>query len=304
MGFLRMADVMDAQLIPEVKNPKINKPEPVVNGVSSEHTEALCVSKSRVDSDKYKFKSGIAVVINNISFDPRLNLGDRKGSDVDASSLFQRFQELGFDSDLLNDATHRDMEEKFDEIKEDKKVLKDADCLIVALLTHGKEDTIYATDQEIKIKTIMDKFNATNCPELALKPKIFILQACRGSEVGSGVNATVIRDPNQADAAAETNEYDKIHGEIIRIPNEADFLAVYASSQGYGSFRNTEKGSPFVRILSDELLSMKEGEDFYTVLTRVNRKVGTQYKPNYSAVKNPTQMPCFVSHLTKQLILK
>lgn len=35
------------------------------------------------------------------------------GSNVDASSLFQSFQELGFETDLLTDATYDDMEEKF-----------------------------------------------------------------------------------------------------------------------------------------------------------------------------------------------
>lgn len=49
---------------------------------------------------------------------------------------------------------------------------------------------------------------------------------------------------------------------------------------------------------------MKEGDDFYKVLTRVNKKVGLGYKPNFNGVANPTQMPCFVSHLTKELVLK
>lgn len=73
------------------------------------------ISKSHVDQDQYTVNSGIAVIINNIEFDSHLELPDRKGSDVDASSLFQRFQELGFDSDLLNDASSKDIKEKFNE---------------------------------------------------------------------------------------------------------------------------------------------------------------------------------------------
>lgn len=262
------------------------------------------IAKGHVDQDQYTVNSGIAVIINNIEFHPSLQLPDRKGSDVDASSLFQRFQELGFDSDLLNDASDEDIREKFNEIKEDKKALEDTGCLVVVLLTHGNEDHVFATDRSIKIKTLMDNFSAENCPELILKPKVFIFQACRGGELGRGVNVRVVRDKNQADAAGEYEEYDEIYGETIRIPNEADFLAVYATSSGYGAFRNTEKGSPFVKYLSEELQNMEKGENFYNVLTRVNRKVGTGYKPNYPDRKDITQMPCFISHLTKNLVLK
>jgi len=50
--------------------------------------------------------------------------------------------------------------------------------------------------------------------------------------LGRGVNTRVVRDKNQADAGAEFTDYDEMHGETIRIPNEADFLAIYATSSG------------------------------------------------------------------------
>lgn len=263
------------------------------------------ISESHLNQERYSISAGIAVVINNIEFQRDLNLPDRKGSDVDASSLFQRFQELGFDSDLLNDASNADMMEKFNEIRDDKENLKKTGCLIVALLTHGNEDSVYMTDRSVKIKLVMDFFNAENCPELILKPKLFIFQACRGGGLGRGVNKTLIRDdPNKADAAGEYKDYDEQFGETIRIPNEADFLAVYSTSSGYGSFRNTEKGSPFIRQLSEELLKMTKKDDIYRILTRVNKRVGMGYKPNFPNSGNVTQMPCFISHLTKELYLK
>ena len=82
------------------------------------------ISKGHVDQDQYTVNSGIAVIINNIEFHPSLQLPDRKGSDVDASSLFQRFQELGFDSDLLNDASDEDITEKFNESEKVHEVKK------------------------------------------------------------------------------------------------------------------------------------------------------------------------------------
>ncbi|XP_052094026.1 caspase-3-like [Mytilus californianus] len=265
------------------------------------------ISRSHLKQEKYSISSGIAVVINNETFERDLRLPDRIGSSSDAASLYQSFQELGFEHELLSDASNSEMKEKFEEIKNDKEQLEKTGCLIVALLTHGDEDTVYMTDRSIKITTVMSFFSAVNCPELALKPKIFIFQTSRGEGIGRGVNVTVVRDkprdPNQADGIAEYYDYNKSHGVQMRIPNEADFLAVYSTSHGYGSYRSTEKGTPFVNHLTEEFRNMKEGEDFYKILTRVNRKVGIGYQPNIPR-RDVTQMPCFISHLTKKLVLR
>ena len=61
-------------------------------------------------------------------------------------------------------------------VKEDKKTLKKTGCLVVVILTHGNQDGVFATDRLMKIKTLMDHFSAENCPELMLKPKVFIFQ--------------------------------------------------------------------------------------------------------------------------------
>lgn len=61
-------------------------------------------------------------------------------------------------------------------VKNDSDQLEKTGCLIVAILTHGDEDTVCMTDRYVKIKHVMSFFNAENCPELILKPKIFIFQ--------------------------------------------------------------------------------------------------------------------------------
>ncbi|XP_063435194.1 uncharacterized protein LOC134716245 [Mytilus trossulus] len=266
------------------------------------------ISTSHLNQERYQISCGIAVVINNTEFDRNLNLQDRVGSDVDAASLFKGFQKLGFKSELLNDVSKQDMERKFDEIKEDKTSLEETDCLIVALMSHGNEEEVFLTDGSIKMTTFLSYFNAENCKELQMKPKIFIIQACRGTDLGSGVEMEVVkdkepnmRDPNQADAGGIYNEYDQAYGEPVRIPNAADFLVVYSTSLGYTAFRTTESGSPFVHHLSEELMNISKEDNFYQVLTRVNKKVGMGYRPRHKTSEIVTQMPCFSSHLTKEL---
>jgi Caspase domain. len=54
---------------------------------------------------------------------------------------------------------------------------KNEDCLVVAVLTHGHgKDYLYAYDEKYKTDTLWSCFTADICPELAGKPKIFIIQ--------------------------------------------------------------------------------------------------------------------------------
>ena len=63
-------------------------------------------------SDKYKMSypnRGKALIINNRVFDRRLNLGERSGTDVDAIAIHQRFSEMGFEVEVFNNLSVKDM---------------------------------------------------------------------------------------------------------------------------------------------------------------------------------------------------
>ena len=58
-----------------------------------------------------------------------------------------------------------------------------ANAFILCILSHGKEGVIVGTDEEhIAIDTITAMFDGKSCPQLLNKPKIFVFQACQGSE--------------------------------------------------------------------------------------------------------------------------
>ena len=55
---------------------------------------------------------------------------------------------------------------------------------VVILMSHGNKDVILSRDgREVPISSLLDKFTTTNCPSLAGKPKLFIIQTCRYSDV-------------------------------------------------------------------------------------------------------------------------
>ena len=61
------------------------------------------ISETEFNSKYYKVRTGKVLVLNNKEFRvPGVELADRKGSDVDASSISQRFVELGFEQRINN----------------------------------------------------------------------------------------------------------------------------------------------------------------------------------------------------------
>ncbi|XP_076089862.1 caspase-6-like [Mytilus galloprovincialis] len=255
------------------------------------------ISGGVLDAERYTIRSGLAVVINNSEFLGRLRLPDRPGSlENEAEPLEERFRDLGFKTILLTDVTKENMENKFSEIKSNlAKKIEQIDCLIIIMLTHGNADSVYAQDQAVQVDSIMSCFSAENCAELILKPKIFIFQASRQLSPNSGAGIGYEKVVQEEVRVSEGVE-------VVRIPNEADFLAVYSTALGEKSFQQTESASPFLQHLIDELKNMGVDDDFYSVLTRVNCQV-MQFEPSHDATKDIRQMSCFVSHLTKDLYL-
>lgn len=56
-----------------------------------------------------------------------------------------------------------------------------ADCTVVCILSHGEEGYIFGADgRKFELDAIFQLFDNTCCPDLRGKPKLFIIQACRG----------------------------------------------------------------------------------------------------------------------------
>lgn len=130
------------------------------------------------------FPQGIGVIINNKKFHGYGR--DRKGTDIDATALEKLFTYLGFYTKRFNDLTVKQMKDKLIDVS--KIDHKKYDCLMVAILTHGEKDKLYGTDDKsIPVEDLTKLFYGNQCPSLVGKPKIFILQACRGASKDTGV---------------------------------------------------------------------------------------------------------------------
>ena len=82
----------------------------------------------------------------------------------------------------------------------------DADCLFVAVFTHGeKNGTVHARDTAYNFSSIWGEFVGRRCVSLAGKPKVFLVQACRGGDaLPSAAGETSFRGGRLASLAGAT----------------------------------------------------------------------------------------------------
>lgn len=107
--------------------------------------------------------------------------------------------------------------------------LESSDCLIVVILTHGgANDKLAACDRDYRLYDLIDKCNPVNLPSMAGKPKIFIVQACRGENTDSGVKL------HAASNGSSSTQVDFISSQADNFthPEHADLLVLMSSHYG------------------------------------------------------------------------
>ncbi|XP_072240942.1 caspase-3a [Leuresthes tenuis] len=231
-----------------------------------------------------KFPSiGQCIVINNKNFDRDTGMNQRNGTDVDAANAMKVFSKLGYKVKVYNDQSVDQMKRVLTAVsKEDHSHSASFVCI---LLSHGDEDVFFGTDGSVQLKYLTSLFRGDRCETLVGKPKLFFIQACRGTELDAGI------------------ETDHPDDGTTKIPVEADFLYAFSTAPGYYSWRNTMSGSWFIQSLCDAMSKYGKELELLHIMTRVNHKVAVEFEsvsnsPGFHAKK---QIPCIVSMLTKEM---
>ncbi|XP_059198862.1 caspase-3a [Centropristis striata] len=226
---------------------------------------------------------GQCIIINNKNFDRSTGMNQRNGTDVDAANAMKVFGKLGYKVKVYNDQSCDQMKHVLvSASKEDHSCYASFVCV---LLSHGDEGVFFGTDGSVELKYLTSLFRGDRCRSLVGKPKLFFIQACRGTDLDAGIEA------------------DSADDDTTRIPVEADFLYAFSTAPGYYSWRNTMTGSWFMQSLCDMISKYGKELEVLHIMTRVNHKVAVEFEsisnaPGFNAKK---QIPCIVSMLTKEM---
>ncbi|KAM6933276.1 caspase a-like [Xenentodon cancila] len=137
---------------------------------------------------KDSYKNRIALLITNMTFsNKRMN---REGAEVDHGNMKKMLTNLGYEVVTYTNLTGQAINEAFTKFAQHPK-LKKTDSVIVVIMSHGRLGAVlgvnwYPSDKnsdEFPINSIYTHLGSENCPALVDKPKIIIIQACRGGDV-------------------------------------------------------------------------------------------------------------------------
>ncbi|NXU39630.1 CASP8 protein, partial [Drymodes brunneopygia] len=191
----------------------------------------------------YKMKNnphGYCLILNNHIFkNPRYN---REGTLQDGEAVKRVFKWLQFET-----AEYMNLEGKkiYETVKEySKKDHRNMDCFVCFIFSHGEKDKIKGVDDEcVNIEDLVSCFTGTNCPSLAGKPKVFIIQACQGS----------VHHPSVTVEADSSGHPEVDATPLASIPDKADILIGMATVEDYLSFRSRRTGSVYIQSLCQKM---------------------------------------------------
>ncbi|KAF7625988.1 hypothetical protein Mgra_00009837, partial [Meloidogyne graminicola] len=127
---------------------------------------------------------GLALIINNYKF---ISKQKREGTQIDEASLIKLFKQFNYKIICERDLTAEQMFITIKKFAQKKEHLFN-DSAIVVVLSHGESDQLLGIDEiPINFYSFVSCLTSNNAPNLKGKPKIFIVQACRGINLDFGV---------------------------------------------------------------------------------------------------------------------
>uniref|UniRef100_A0A3B3VE98 Caspase-1-like n=1 Tax=Poecilia latipinna TaxID=48699 RepID=A0A3B3VE98_9TELE len=250
-------------------------------------------------------RSRVALLITNRNFaNPSLT---RKGAEKDEENMEKLLRSLGYEVVKHNDLTAQRMNEVLCTFTEHPK-LRDTDSVFVVIMSHGKREFVLGVNHseekpdEFPVDNIYKHLGPQECPALMNKPKIIIIQACRGGEGGSVVvsdsaSAKVVSDDvsQQLPANAGGNIVDDA---IRHVHKEKDFISLLSSTPDTVSYRREDLGSFLIQYIAEVFNTCSHEDD----IDELFRKVMQRFEefPDDTKRQMPTKDRCT---LTKRFYL-
>lgn len=196
---------------------------------------------------------------------------ERKGAECDSINIKEVFPCYDYEVTLFEDLTKEQSKNTLARIQRDKK-LEEVDSLIVFILSHGIGPYIFKCNdgEQMDLNDITEQFNNVNCPQLIGKPKIFLVNYCRGLK----------------------EEILKFDGD----DNNPDMITIFASVPEYRALRSQDKGTIFVLSLCKILQEREEPIEIDVLFEAL------KYEMKYGLNKGST--PCKTTTLKKQFFFR
>uniref|UniRef100_A0A3Q3WW36 Uncharacterized protein n=1 Tax=Mola mola TaxID=94237 RepID=A0A3Q3WW36_MOLML len=243
---------------------------------------------------KESIANRVALLITNIKFTNEKK--NRYGAEKDEENMKSLLTNLGYEVVKHTNLTGKAIDEAFIEFSKHPKLTK-TDSVVVVIMSHGKLGAVLgvdtqsgtAFDDEFPINNIYKHLGPENCPALLDKPKIIIIQACRGAKKGSVIlrdsaNPAVLCDNASMSAAEENIDDDGFR----RVHKEKDFISLLSSTPDTESYRHKMYGSFLIQYVVEVFNTYAHKDD----IEELFRKVMYRFEDIKSIVQMPNKDRC------------
>ncbi|XP_075892327.1 caspase-1-like [Nelusetta ayraudi] len=199
-------------------------------------------------ADKHAMLNRVALLITNIKFTN--DRDTRHGAEKDEENMEKLLKSLRYEVVKYTNLTGKQIEKAFSDFSEHPK-LKDTDSVVLVIMSHGTRGKILGvnhtkeTPDEFDIDKIYEDLGQGKCHALRNKPKIIIIQACRGDKPGSVLQSDCPEpasgDIDEMVAPASTKDLEEDRIQFVH--QEKDFVSLLSSTVDCVSYRYTAEGS-------------------------------------------------------------
>lgn len=217
---------------------------------------------------------GLAIIIGNDQFShnpkrSKLDLGNRKGSDLDMINYENIFSVLGYDVRVFSNQTAVEIDSIFQNLSTADH--SSYDSFVMCITTHGESNSFIFGSDSVSLDLYQLIRRIQGCQSLINKPKLFFVQACRMpsedvvvSDNGGSGKTTLARNI------------------------EADVFIAWATSRNQAAYRSQQDGSWFVSALRYVFGKHAISQDLVSMMYEVTRLV-TAAEGRESGSNDPVQ---------------
>ncbi|XP_038550295.1 caspase-1-like isoform X2 [Micropterus salmoides] len=243
---------------------------------------------------KSSIRNRVALLITNIKFtNEKLN---RRGAEKDEANMEKLLTSLGYEVVKHTNLTGKAINDSMINFSKHPK-LKETDSVMVVIMSHGKLGAVLGInhdekcDDEFPINNIYKHLGSEKCPALLNKPKIIIIQACRGDEGGSvlvsdAANSALVCDDVKQPSPSPSAGDENLEDDALRcVHKEKDFISLLSSTPETVSYRHPEHGSLLIQYVVMVLNTFAHEDD----IDELFRKVMQRFED--FSIQSKRQMP-------------
>ncbi|XP_039692738.1 caspase-14-like [Pteropus medius] len=188
---------------------------------------------------------------------------NRPGADQDVKLMKDWLGQCHFEYTLCIDPDKEELLEKLTSFRDGLNGIKnEIGCCLVTLMSHGENGFIKMEDGDrVSLENVFEMFNNKNCPALHEKPKIFIIQACRGERRDNGVETD--DEPMDSDDVSEKK----------RLPTFSDYFIIYPTQADHVALRHPRTGSVMIEAMTNVFKQYGNRWHIADFFTKVNNRV-------------------------------